>query len=198
MTRDVFVALTVLAVSAAAAQAWNQEPPRAIDYLGESGGALLGGVAVGVGATVVLTFVGAVVMPAEIDDDPPPIGAFFGALLGAAVGYPAGCGLGATLAGGRLEVNGNTGAAYGGAFLGMGVGALGFFIHDRPGYGLLGMAAFAPAGAVIGYSIGATREADSPLSGARFSPPTMALRTRPSMGRQAHTFVDCRLVTMRF
>ena len=210
MTRNVFVVLTVLAVSMAAAQVWEPGPPRAVDYLGESGGALLGGVLVGAGATVVLTFVGAIVMPAEIDGDPPPIGAFLGALAGAMLGYPAGCGLGATLAGERLHVDGNTGAAYGGAFLGMGVGALGFFIPDRPGYGLLAMAALAPAGAAIGYSVGATREAESPIFGARLFPPAVTLRQsedspweshralRRDSPRFAHTIVDCRLVTMRF
>ncbi|HTW90389.1 MAG TPA: hypothetical protein VMH22_01590 [bacterium] len=198
MTRKTLLALIVLSASVASAQDLLLDRPRAVDYLGESGGALLGGSLVGGAAVAALGWAGYALTIHDGSDFQGEDGAWLGFMVGAGLGYPSGCGLGATIAGGVLHVDGNSGAAYGGAFLGMGVGALGFFVPDKPGYGLLGMAALTPAGAAIGYCIGATRGTGEPSFGSRFYPPALALSARPSLDHQPHTVVDCRLVTMRF
>jgi hypothetical protein len=71
------------------------------------------------------------------------------------------------------------------------------FIPNKPEIGFLAMGVLAPAGAVIGYNLGATRET-GPSFGARFSPPAVAFGQSGDSPRFAHTVVDCRLVTMRF
>ena len=197
MTRNAFVMLAVLVMFVAAAQGQEPDRLRAVDYLGESGGALLGGSLVGAGATVALGLVGFALTysPRSISDFN-GWGGYLGALAGAALGYPAGCGLGTTMAGGALHVEGNTGGAYGGAFLGMGLGALGFFA-PRAEVGLAAMGVLAPAGAVIGYTIGATREWQGPSFGSRVLPPAVGFSMRSGPDRQAFAVVDCRLFMLR-
>ena len=192
MMRNVSVLLAVLVMCAGSARGQESNGLRAVDYLGESGGALLGGVAVGSGAALVLGLVGYAVFPDEYG-----IAATFGAMAGAAVGYPAGCGLGTTVAGGALGVSGNVEGAYGGALLGMGLGALGFFAPQQ-WVGLVTMAVLAPAGAVAGYSIGVARDGQGSYFGRRVLPPAITYSRRSTPDRQAYAVVDCRLVTVRF
>jgi len=192
--------LTVLAASVTTAQMWQPVRPRAIDYLGESGGALVGG------AGIVLAFAGGMFFPGNEDDMGIPAASYCGLFTGVVLGYPTGCGLGTTLVGEALHVDGNTAAAYGGAFAGLLTsGALEIIGHqlNNPGeyvvYGLVATIVLAPpAGAVIGYSVGATRGEPGPDFGGRVLPPAVAFSTRSTSDRQTHTFVDCRLVTVRF
>jgi hypothetical protein len=199
----------LLFVFVAAAQGQGSSEPGEMEYAGETGGALLGGVLVGAGAAVALSIVGAKLWPGYIDDTWIQEGALLGAEVGIGIGFPTGCGLGTALAGRALRAEGNIGGAFGGAYLGMGLGVLGLFIPNKPEVGFLAMGVLAPAGAVIGYNLGATGET-GPSFGARFSPPAVALRQSGDSTSESHralrrysprfagTFVDCRLVTMRF
>lgn len=196
MTRNVFVALTVLAVSVAAAQMWQPDRPRALDYLGESGGSLVSGALMGIGAgaaVYLFDFIGG--LNADVGGILIQITSPF---IGAVLAYPAGCAWGATSIGHGPNVDGNTGLSYGGAFIGLGLGVIAGLATHRSAVGLIGIGALAPAGAVIGYNIGAT-EAEAPSAlGARFSSPAVAFRIRLGPDRQAQTVVNCRVVTMRF
>ena len=198
MKRNGLVMLAMLFVFVAAAQGQESNQAPAAEYLAETGGAVLGGGLVGVGAGALLGLAGYALFNNPRGDQMwGEIGAIYGFVAGAALGYPTGCGLGTTVAGRALSADGNTGGAYGGAFLGMGLGALALFIprsYNVP-VALVAMGTLSPAGAVIGYNIGASRESSF---SARVSLPAVAFRLRSSRGRQSYTVVDGRLVTMRF
>ncbi|HTW92124.1 MAG TPA: hypothetical protein VMH22_10495 [bacterium] len=192
MTRDVFVIVSVLLLLFAPARGQESNGLRPVDYLGEAGGSVGCGVAVGAGTAIALGLVGAGLAPSGYRWD----GFSIGAVLGVGLGYPAGCGWGATLVGYALFVDGHTAGAYVGAFAGMGLGLLAFSVDPR--VGLVAMGVLAPAGSVIGYILGATRGDQGPDFGGRVLPPALAFSMRPSSDRQTHAVVKCRLVTVRF
>ncbi len=195
MTWKVLVALAVLSAPTAMAQDRDWEPP----YAGEAGGALLGGVLVGAVASVAGGVIGTALDSGRVNGTWIPGGFIPGLLVGAALGYPVGCGLGTAVAGGVLQADGNRGGAFAGAFVGMGLGVLGWRLSGRNAeVGLVTMGALSPIGAAIGYNIGGGNEGTTSPFGARLSLPTVALKTRLGLDHQAHTAVDCRLVTMRF
>ncbi|MCX6841475.1 MAG: hypothetical protein NTX53_04215 [candidate division WOR-3 bacterium] len=202
MKRTGFVMLAVLLVAVAAAQDFGggARQPGVGDYAAETGGALLGGVLVGAGATAVLGFAGAVVASSAnpYDDWAGLGGLVIGGAAGAALGYPFGCGLGTTLAGGALDAEGNAVAAYGSAYAGLALGALAGLATRRWEVAIPAMVMLPPAGAVIGYNLGATRNGHQSSFGARVSPPTVAFSIRSGRDQQRHFGFDCRLVAVRF
>jgi hypothetical protein len=194
MRKGVCLTLVVLIVAGAVAQDFGGgalRQPGAGDYAAETGAALL----VGAGATAVLAYAGVAV---GIATSPGSEWAGLGGLIiggaaGVTLGYPLGCGLGATLAGRALDVEGNRGAAYGGAYAGLALGALAGLVSRNWGVGFVGAGVLTPAGAVIGYNTGV-----SSSLGARIAPPTLAYRSRLGPDQQRYTTFDCRLVTVRF
>ena len=201
MRKGVCLMLVALIVAVAAAQDFGEgvRQPRAGDYVGEAGGALLGGALVGAGATVALGFVGAGVASGTSQDEWAGLGGFIiGGATGVALGYPLGCGLGTTLAGGALDAEGNTGAAYGGAYAGIALGVLAGLVSRSWEVCLLTAGVLPPAGAVIGYNMGVRRTSSPSSLGARLAPPTLAYRARLGPDRQRYAAFDCRLVTVRF
>jgi len=187
MRKGVCLMLVALIVADAAAQdLWHDEStrPSAGDYAAEAGGALLGGALVGAGAAAVLGLAGSFALfnPSGASAiEQTGGGAIIGALAGGALGYPFGCGLGATIAGRARYADGNVGGAYAGAYIGLLLPPIG-----------------SPIGAVIGYNTGVQRTSSWGSLGARLAPPTLALCTRQGPDRQRYAAFDCRLVTVRF
>ncbi len=201
MKRNALVMLAMLFVFVATAQGQESNRTPTVEYLAETGGAVLGGGLVGGGAGALLGLAGYALLNNPRGDWMwGAIGATYGFIAGAALGYPAGCGLGTNVAGRALGVDGNTGLAYTGAIAGMGMGALALFIPRSYNVqvALVAMGALTPAGAVIGYNIGASRESSPSSFGARVSLPAVAFSVRSSRDRQSYTVVDCRLITTRF
>jgi len=201
MKGTALVMFAVLLVAVAAAQDFGggARKPGAGDYAAETGGALLGGALVGAGATVVLGFAGAVVASGTSQDEWAGLGGFIiGGAAGVALGYPLGCGLGTTIAGRALRADGNTGAAYGGAYAGLTLGALAGLVARRWDVAVPAMVVLSPAGAVIVYNTGVPGTSSQNQFGARLAQPTLALRTRVGPDRQRYSAFDCRLVTVRF
>ena len=200
MRKGVCLMLVALIVAVAAAQDFGEgvRQPRAGDYVGEAGGALLGGALVGAGATVALGFVGAGVASGTSQDEWAGLGGFIiGGAAGVALGYPLGCGLGTTLAGGALDAEGNTGAAYGGAYAGIALGVLAGLVSRSWEVCLLTAGVLPPAGAVIGYNIGATRNGHLSSFGDHLAPPAVAFGIRSYRARQRQASFVCRLLTLR-
>jgi hypothetical protein len=210
----VVVLAAVLVAGAAAQDLWHDEStrPSAGDYAAEAGGALLGGALVGAGATVVLGVAGAALASAAspYDDWAGLGGLVIGGATGVAVGYPLGCGLGATLVGRATHADGNTGGAYAGAYLGL-LAVLPAYVliaatvsvgrvavpHPEAAVGCVA-ALLPPIGAVIGYNTGVRGKSSQSSLGARLAPPTLAYSTRLGPDRQRYSAFDCRLVTVRF
>jgi len=79
-----------------------------------------------------------------------------GVLVGMALGYPLGCGLGTVLAGRTSCQLGNTGAAYGGAYAGLALGALAGLVTGKWEVAGPPMVLLPPVCAYVGYRLGRT------------------------------------------
>jgi hypothetical protein len=137
-------------------------------------------------------------------------GAKGGALLGAAAVYPLGWGLGVALIGTAGDQTGSVGAAIRGAYIGglagAGVSMLSGALVDTEaalGFGLIGLIAGAPIGALIGFN--STRAYDeTPSTGLvnvsgkqlRWSVPAVAVTADPAHAQRTMTSV--RLLDARF
>lgn len=137
-------------------------------------------------------------------------GAKGGALLGAAAVYPLGWGLGVALVGTAGDQTGSVGAAIRGAYIGglagAGVTMLSGALVDTKaamGFGLIGLIAGAPIGALIGFNSTRAYE-DTPSTGLvnvsgkemRWSVPAVAVTADPAHAQRTVTSV--RLLDARF
>ena len=118
------------------------------DYPGELLGAMLCGAVVGAGTAVGSGLVFAAVQRRAFSASEP------GVQIGAALGYPFGCGLGTVLIGKSLHEDGYTGAAYGGAYAGLALGVLAGLVTKKWDVAVAPMVLLPPAGAYIAYRLG--------------------------------------------
>lgn len=122
-----------------------------------------------------------------------------GALIGAAVAYPLGAGLGVAWVGNAGKQKGSLGAAIGGSYLGALAGAL---VGEAAGNGMIGFLVGAPIGATIAFN--GTREYERPGTGlvnlgggrARWSVPAVSVIPDPL--RTQRTLTSVRVMDGRF
>jgi hypothetical protein len=111
-----------------------------------------------------------------------------GAVIGAAIAYPLGTGLGVAWVGNAGKQKGSLGAAIGGSYLGALAGAL---VGEAAGNGMIGFLVGAPLGATIAFN--STREYERPgtglvnLSGGRTRPSVPAVSVSPEPVRLSNT-----------
>lgn len=122
-----------------------------------------------------------------------------GALIGAAIAYPLGTGLGVAWVGSAGKQKGSLGAAIGGSYLGALAGAL---VGEAAGNGLVGFLVGAPIGATIAFN--STREYERPGTGlvnrsggrTRWSVPAVSVSPDPL--RSQRTLTSIRVMDARF
>jgi hypothetical protein len=122
-----------------------------------------------------------------------------GALIGAAIAYPLGTGLGVAWVGNAGKQKGSLGAAIGGSYLGALAGAL---VGEAAGNGMIGFLVGAPIGATIAFN--STREYERPGTGlvnltgrrARWSVPAVSVTPDPL--RSQRTLTSIRVMDARF
>jgi hypothetical protein len=122
-----------------------------------------------------------------------------GALIGAAIAYPLGTGLGVAWVGNAGKQKGSLGAAIGGSYLGALAGAL---VGEAAGNGMIGFLVGAPLGATIAFN--STREYERPGTGlvnldggrARLSVPAVSVSPDPL--RSQRTLTSIRVMDARF
>jgi hypothetical protein len=122
-----------------------------------------------------------------------------GALIGAAIAYPLGTGLGVAWVGNAGKQKGSLGAAIGGSYLGALAGAL---VGEAAGNGMIGFLVGAPLGATIAFN--STREYERPgtglvnLSGGRARLSVPAVSVSPDPLRSQRTLTSIRVMDARF
>jgi hypothetical protein len=122
-----------------------------------------------------------------------------GALIGAAIAYPLGAGLGVAWVGNAGKQKGSLGAAIGGSYLGALAGAL---VGEAAGNGMIGFLVGAPIGATIAFS--GTREYERPgtglvnLTGGRARLAVPAVSVTPDPLRTQRTLTSVRVMDGQF
>jgi hypothetical protein len=122
-----------------------------------------------------------------------------GALIGAAIAYPLGTGLGVAWVGNAGKQKGSLGAAIGGSYLGALAGAL---VGEAAGNGMIGFLVGAPIGATIAFN--STREYERPgtglvnVSGGRTRWSVPAVSVSPDPLRSQRTLTSVRVMDARF
>ena len=163
-------------------------------YPAEMLGAMLCGALVGAGTAATFGFASAAVLhrPYPASD--------LGVQVGAALGYPLGCGLGTILVGKTIHEEGNTGAAYGGAYAGLALGALAGPVTGRWDLAILPMVGLPPAGAYIGYYLNRAEpgEARNRSIDERLLTPGLALASAELSDLSVQYGVKVQLAGLRF
>jgi hypothetical protein len=186
-----------LAVTTAVAQTKPMHDPLSLpegNYPGELLAAMLCGAVIGAGTAFGSGFAYAAVQHSTFSVDGP------GFQVGAALGYPFGCGLGTILCGKSSHGDGNNGAAYGGAYAGLALGALAGLVTGKWEVAIPPMVLLPPVCAYVAYRLGRTEFgwARAAAIDKRLLAPGMSLALAELPDHSVQYGVKAQLVGLRF